>query len=48
MLAQVEIWWPGGFLGTGPIEGDKVILVPTALAMTLPLALSPQAAAERR
>jgi signal transduction histidine kinase len=38
LLAQVEIWWPGGFIGTGPIEGDKVILVPTAMAMTLPLA----------
>ena len=38
LFALVEIWWPGGFIGTGPIEGDKVILVPTALAMTLPLA----------
>ena len=39
LLALLEIWWPGGFVGTGPIEGDKAVLVPTALAMTLPLAL---------
>jgi signal transduction histidine kinase len=39
LLALAEIWWPGGFIATGPIEGNKVILVPTALAMTLPLAL---------
>jgi signal transduction histidine kinase len=38
LLALAEIWWPGGFVATGPIEGDKAILVPTALAMTLPLA----------
>jgi signal transduction histidine kinase len=38
LLALVEIWWPGGFISTGPIDGDKVILVPTALAMALPLA----------
>ncbi len=38
LFALVEIWWPGGFISTGPIEGDKVILVPTALAMALPLA----------
>ena len=39
LLALVEIWWPGGFVATGPIEGDKTVLIPTALAMTLPLAL---------
>ena len=39
LLALVEIWWPGGFVATGPIEGNKEVLVPTALAMTLPLAL---------
>jgi signal transduction histidine kinase len=39
LLALVEIWWPGGFLATGPIEGSRVVLVPTALAMTLPLAV---------
>ena len=38
LLALIEIWWPGGFVATGPIEGDTAILVPTALAMTLPLA----------
>ena len=38
LLALVEIWWPGGFVATGPIEGNRAILVPTALAMTLPLA----------
>src|SRR5512132_1122942 len=38
LLALVEIWWPGGLVATGPIEGDKAVLVPTALAMTLPLA----------
>jgi signal transduction histidine kinase len=39
LLALAEIWWPGGFLATGPIEGSRAVLVPTALAMTLPLAL---------
>jgi signal transduction histidine kinase len=39
LLALAEIWWPGGFVGTGPIEGSRAVLVPTALAMTLPLAL---------
>jgi signal transduction histidine kinase len=39
LLALVEIFWPGGFVATGPIEGDRAILVPTALAMTLALAL---------
>jgi signal transduction histidine kinase len=39
LLALIEIFWPGGFVATGPIEGDRAILVPTALAMTLPLAL---------
>src|SRR5262245_6076356 len=39
LLALVEIWWPGGFLATGPIEGSRLVLVPTALAMTLPLAV---------
>jgi signal transduction histidine kinase len=38
LFALVEIWWPGGFVATGPIEGTKEVLVPTALAMTLPLA----------
>jgi signal transduction histidine kinase len=38
LLALVEIWWPGGLVATGPIEGNKAVLVPTALAMTLPLA----------
>ena len=39
LLALAEIWWPGGFVASGPIEGNRVVLVPTALAMTLPLAL---------
>ena len=39
LLALAEIWWPGGFVATGPIEGSRAVLVPTALAMTLPLAL---------
>jgi signal transduction histidine kinase len=39
LLALIEISWPGGFVATGPIEGDRAVLVPTALAMTLPLAL---------
>jgi signal transduction histidine kinase len=39
LLALAEIWWPGGFVASGPIEGNKEVLVPTALAMTLPLAL---------
>lgn len=38
LLALLEIWWPGGFVATGPIEGNTAILVSTALAMTLPLA----------
>jgi signal transduction histidine kinase len=38
LLALIEIWWPGGFIATGPIEGNRAVLVPTALAMTLPLA----------
>src|SRR4029450_5854199 len=38
LLALIEIWWPGGFVATGPIEGNTAILVSTALAMTLPLA----------
>jgi signal transduction histidine kinase len=39
LLALVEIWWPGGFVSSGPIEGNRAVLVPTALAMTLPLSL---------
>jgi signal transduction histidine kinase len=39
LLALMEIWWPGGFVASGPIEGNRDVLVPTALAMTLPLAL---------
>ena len=39
LLALAEIWWPGGFVSSGPIEGNRAVLVPTALAMTLPLAL---------
>jgi signal transduction histidine kinase len=39
LLALAEIWWPGGFVASGPIEGNETVLVPTALAMTLPLAL---------
>ncbi len=39
LLALAEIWWPGGFVGSGPIEGETRVLVPTALAMTLPLAV---------
>jgi signal transduction histidine kinase len=35
----MEIWWPGGFVASGPIEDEGVVLVPTALAMTVPLAL---------
>ena len=38
LLALVEILWPGGFIATGQIDGDRAALVPTALAMTLPLA----------
>ncbi len=38
LLALVEIWWPGGLVATGQIEGNRAVLVPTALAMTLPLA----------
>jgi signal transduction histidine kinase len=38
LFALTEIWWPGGFVATGPIEGNRSVLVPTALAMTLPLA----------
>jgi signal transduction histidine kinase len=39
VLALLEIFWPGGFVASGPIEGSTRVLVPTALAMTLPLAL---------
>ena len=39
LLSLLEIWWPGGFVGTGRIEGEWAVLVPAALAMTLPLAL---------
>ena len=39
LLALAEIWWPGGFVASGPIDGDSEVLVPTAMAMTLPLAL---------
>jgi signal transduction histidine kinase len=39
LLALLELWWPDGFIGTGPIEGERAILLPAALAMTLPLAL---------
>ncbi len=42
LLALAEIWWPGGFVASGPIEGNRAVLVPTALAMTLPLALRRQ------
>src|SRR5215207_1857600 len=38
-LSQLEIWWPGGFVGTGEITGSRAVLVPTALAATVPLAL---------
>ncbi len=37
-LALLELMWPDGFIGTGEIEGDRTVLVPTALAMTVPLA----------
>ena len=37
-FALLELLWPGGFVATGPIEGDMRVLVPTELAMTLPLA----------
>jgi signal transduction histidine kinase len=39
LLALLELWWPDGFVGTGPIEGERAILLPAALAMTVPLAL---------
>jgi signal transduction histidine kinase len=39
VLSQLEIWWPGGFVGTGEIAGSRAVLVPTALAATVPLAL---------
>ena len=38
-LSLLELWWPGGFVASGPITGSRAVLVPTALAMTLPLAL---------
>jgi signal transduction histidine kinase len=37
-LALLELWWPGGFVGTGSVEGSRAVLVPTSLAMTVPLA----------
>jgi len=39
ILSQLEIWWPGGFVGTGEITGSRAVLVPTALAATVPLVL---------
>ena len=39
LLALAEIWWPGGFVATGQSRATRDVLVPTALAMTLPLAL---------
>jgi signal transduction histidine kinase len=42
ILSQLEIWWPGGFVGTGEITGSRAVLVPTALAATVPLALRRQ------
>ena len=36
--AQIEIWWPAVALGGADSGGVKVVLVPTALAATLPLA----------
>ncbi|HSC93251.1 MAG TPA: sensor histidine kinase [Gaiellaceae bacterium] len=38
-LAAAELAWPGGFVGTGPVEGSRPVLALTALAITLPLAL---------
>jgi signal transduction histidine kinase len=37
-LALAELWWPGGFVGTGPVEGSRAVLLPTSLVMTVPLA----------
>jgi signal transduction histidine kinase len=37
--AQLEIWYPRAAIGVGDVNGSKAILVPTALAMTLPVAL---------
>jgi signal transduction histidine kinase len=39
ILSQLEIWWPGGFVGTGEITGSRAVLIPTALAATVPLVL---------
>jgi signal transduction histidine kinase len=36
--AQIEIWWPAVALGGAESGGVKLVLVPTALAATLPLA----------
>jgi signal transduction histidine kinase len=37
--SQVEIWWPEAALGGANAGGQKIVLVPTALLATLPLAL---------
>ncbi|HSL63045.1 MAG TPA: histidine kinase dimerization/phosphoacceptor domain-containing protein, partial [Gaiellaceae bacterium] len=39
LLALGEASWPGGLVGTGPVEGSRPVLVITGLAITLPLAL---------
>ena len=30
LLALLELWWPDGFVGTGPVEGQRAVLVPAA------------------
>jgi signal transduction histidine kinase len=38
-FAQLEIWYPRAAVGVGEVTGQKAVLVPTALAMTLPVAV---------
>lgn len=37
--AQIEIWYPNAAVGVSNVTGSRAVLVPTALLMTLPLAL---------
>lgn len=39
VYAQIEIWYPNAAVGVSNVTGSRAILVPTALLMTLPLAL---------
>src|SRR5690349_1521779 len=38
-FAQLEIWYPHLAVGVSDVTGAKAVLVPTALAMTLPVAV---------